>query len=166
MKRLKITNDHGFIIRKLQKEERKIKEALLHQRVTAVRLIMEGYLGEEIVSMLNIHRQSMLTYVSLFNDGGFEKLLDKKVPQESTTWKTPFLTAEQQMKLKQMIVTSTPFDERFGMAASWDTRIVRAYLQEHYVISMTRMGVYKMLRRIGLSYTRPTYILAKGNEQQ
>ena len=55
MKRLKITDDHGFTARKLRKEERKIKDASLRQRVTAVRLIMEGYLGKEVAEMLNLH---------------------------------------------------------------------------------------------------------------
>ncbi|MGG3733353.1 IS630 family transposase, partial [Geobacillus stearothermophilus] len=44
MKRLKITNDHGWTPRTLRKQERKIKNTLLRQRVMAVRLVMEGYL--------------------------------------------------------------------------------------------------------------------------
>ncbi|MBY6269083.1 helix-turn-helix domain-containing protein, partial [Parageobacillus thermoglucosidasius] len=105
MKRLKITDDHGFTARKLRKEERKIKDASLRQRVTAVRLIMEGYLGKEVAEMLNLHRQSVSTYVQLFNEGGLEKLLDKKTPPG----KSPYLTEEQQKKLKHMILHSTPF---------------------------------------------------------
>lgn len=162
MKRLKITDDHGFTARKLRKEERKIKDASLRQRVTAVRLIMEGYLGKEVAEMLNLHRQSVSTYVQLFNEGGLEKLLDKKTPPG----KSPYLTEEQQKKLKHMILHSTPFEQGLGMATSWDTRIIPSYLQNQYGISMTRVGVNKMLHRLGLSYTRPTYTLTKGDEQK
>ncbi|MEB3752702.1 MULTISPECIES: hypothetical protein [unclassified Geobacillus] len=42
MKRLKITDHHGWTPRKLRKQERKIKNAQLRQRVMAVRLVMEG----------------------------------------------------------------------------------------------------------------------------
>ncbi|MGG3961892.1 IS630 family transposase, partial [Geobacillus stearothermophilus] len=38
MKRLKITNDHGWTPRTLRKQEWKIKNNLLRQRVMAVRL--------------------------------------------------------------------------------------------------------------------------------
>ncbi len=48
MKRLKITNDHGWTPRKLRKQERKIKDASLCVRVTAVRLVMEGFLGKDV----------------------------------------------------------------------------------------------------------------------
>ncbi|WP_430151070.1 helix-turn-helix domain-containing protein, partial [Parageobacillus thermoglucosidasius] len=157
MKRLKITDDHGFTARKLRKEERKIKDASLRQRVTAVRLIMEGYLGKEVAEMLNLHRQSVSTYVQLFNEGGLEKLLDKKTPPG----KSPYLTEEQQKKLKHMILHSTPFEQGLGMATSWDTRIIPSYLQNQYGISMTRVGVNKMLHRLGLSYTRPTLYLGE-----
>ncbi|WP_260440994.1 IS630 family transposase, partial [Parageobacillus thermoglucosidasius] len=97
-----------------------------------------------------------------FNEGGLEKLLDKKTPPG----KSPYLTEEQQKKLKHMILHSTPFEQGLGMATSWDTRIIPSYLQNQYGISMTRVGVNKMLHRLGLSYTRPTYTLAKGDEQK
>ncbi|WP_235603712.1 helix-turn-helix domain-containing protein [Parageobacillus toebii] len=107
-------------------------------------------------------RQSVSTYVQLFNEGGLEKLLDKKTPPG----KSPYLTEEQQKKLKHMILHSTPFEQGLGMAASWNTRIIQSYLQNQYGISMTRAWVNKMLYRLGLSYTRPTYTLAKGDEQK
>ncbi|WP_260440997.1 transposase [Parageobacillus thermoglucosidasius] len=131
MKRLKITDDHGFTARKLRKEERKIKDASLRQRVTAVRLIMEGYLGKEVAEMLNLHRQSVSTYVQLFNEGGLEKLLDKKTPPG----KSPYLTEEQQKKLKHMILHSTPF-EQYVLLVLDNARIhhakqVQEFLRKH-----------------------------------
>lgn len=77
MKRLKITNDHGWTPRTLRKQERKIKNTLLRQRVMAVRLVMEGYLGKEVASMVNVCRQTVSHYVSLFNEGGLELLLHR-----------------------------------------------------------------------------------------
>uniref|UniRef100_UPI00403F0577 hypothetical protein n=1 Tax=Aeribacillus sp. FSL k6-2211 TaxID=2954608 RepID=UPI00403F0577 len=47
MKRLKSIHDHGWTPRTLRKQERKIKNVSLRQRVMAVRLVMEGYLGKE-----------------------------------------------------------------------------------------------------------------------
>ncbi|KAF0994835.1 hypothetical protein BJQ97_01483 [Geobacillus sp. TFV-3] len=60
MKRLNITHDHGWMPRTLRKQERKIQNALLRQRVMAVRLVMEGYLGKEAASMVNVCRHSAI----------------------------------------------------------------------------------------------------------
>jgi DNA-binding NarL/FixJ family response regulator len=70
MKRLKITNNHGWTTRTLRKQERKIKKVALRQRVMAVRLIMEGYLGKDAASMVNLCRQSVSFYVSLLMKAG------------------------------------------------------------------------------------------------
>lgn len=67
----------------------------------AVRLVMEGHLGKEVASMLNLCRQSVAFYVSLFNEGGLDLLLDRKSPPD----REPFLTPEQQQELKQTIMT-------------------------------------------------------------
>jgi DNA-binding NarL/FixJ family response regulator len=32
-------------------------------RITAVRLVMEGYMGKEVADLCNLHRQSVATYV-------------------------------------------------------------------------------------------------------
>ncbi|ACJ32549.1 helix-turn-helix domain-containing protein [Anoxybacillus flavithermus] len=73
MKRLKITNDHGWTPRTLRKQERKIKDASLRVRVTAVRLVMEGHLSKDVAKMVNLCRQSVALYVSCFNEGGLDQ---------------------------------------------------------------------------------------------
>ncbi|WP_327876005.1 hypothetical protein [Aneurinibacillus thermoaerophilus] len=67
MKRVKITNTHGWTVKTLRKQERKVKDPALRARVMAVRLIMEGDLGKDVAAMLNLHHQSISTYVAIFN---------------------------------------------------------------------------------------------------
>ncbi|AMA71762.1 hypothetical protein SAMN04489735_104332 [Aneurinibacillus thermoaerophilus] len=43
MKKSLITNTHGFTSETLRKEERAISDAFFRQRVTVVRLILEGF---------------------------------------------------------------------------------------------------------------------------
>ncbi|MGG3978362.1 helix-turn-helix domain-containing protein, partial [Geobacillus stearothermophilus] len=104
MKRLNITDNHGWTPRKLRKQERKIKNAHLRQRVMAVRLVMEGYLGKEVASMVNVCRQTVSHYVSLFNEGGLELLLHR----DFAPGREPFLTEEQQEEIKHLVLTTTP----------------------------------------------------------
>ncbi|WP_425272978.1 helix-turn-helix domain-containing protein [Parageobacillus thermantarcticus] len=53
--------------------------------------------------MLNLCRQSVAFYVSLFNEGGLDLLLDRKRPPG----REPSLTPEQQQELKQTILPRT-----------------------------------------------------------
>ncbi|SDH71801.1 Winged helix-turn helix, partial [Aneurinibacillus thermoaerophilus] len=45
------------------------------QRVTAVRLILEGFSTVKAAEVLGICRQSVSTYVKMFNRGGIAELL-------------------------------------------------------------------------------------------
>ncbi|MED4877925.1 winged helix-turn-helix domain-containing protein, partial [Anoxybacillus geothermalis] len=40
------------------------------------------------------------------------------------------------------------------------------YIREHYEVDMYREGIRKLLHRMRLSWTRPTYTLAKGDAEQ
>lgn len=159
MKRLKITNDHGWTPRTLRKQERKIKNTLLRQRVMAVRLVMEGYLGKEVASMVNVCRQTVSHYVSLFNEGGLELLLHR----DFAPGREPFLTEEQQEEIKQLVLTTTPAEMGWDVASAWNTKLLQSYVEKHFGVSISREALRKLLHRKGLSWTRPTYTLAKGD---
>ncbi|MED5014661.1 helix-turn-helix domain-containing protein, partial [Geobacillus stearothermophilus] len=143
----------------LRKQERKIKNAHLRQRVMAVRLVMEGYLGKDVASMVNVCRQTVSHYVSLFNEGGLELLLHR----DFAPGREPFLTEEQQEEIKHLVLTTTPAELGWDIASAWNTKILQSYVHHHYGISMSREALRKLLHRKGLSWTRPTYTLAKGD---
>ena len=114
MKRLNITDNHGWTPRKLRKQERKIKNAQLRQRVMAVRLVMEGYLGKDMASMVNVCRQTVSHYVSLFNEGDLELLLHR----DFAPGREPFLTEEQQEEIKHLVLTTTPAELGWDIASA------------------------------------------------
>ncbi|MGR6117774.1 helix-turn-helix domain-containing protein [Aeribacillus composti] len=90
--------------------------------------------------MLSLCRQSEALYVSLFNEGGLDLLLDRKHP----SCREPFLTAEQQQELKQIILTYTPAKLGWNIASSWNTRIIQPYIRERYGGTMSREGIRKL----------------------
>jgi transposase len=162
MARLTITNTHGFTPTNLRKYEKKQTNAHLRVRITAVRLVMEGRMGKEVAHLCNLHRQSVSTYVKKFNEGGMDALLDRKYG----TGRKCFLTEDQQMELKTVMLTSSPSDHGLGCAVSWTTPVIREYLKNTYDIRMSLTGILRMLWRLGLSYTRPTYVLAKADPEK
>ncbi|WP_110114983.1 helix-turn-helix domain-containing protein [Bacillus sp. CGMCC 1.16541] len=162
MKRLKITNSHGLSSSDLRSYEKQETRANMRHRITAVRLVMEGKLGKEVAEICNLHRQTVSEYVHRFNEGGLDLLLERKFGQGRPC----FLTEEQQKKLKEVILTSSPSDHELGTAVSWTTPIVSEYILRTYDVQMTQTGVLRMLWRLSLRYTRPTYVLKKADPQK
>ncbi|MCP3765005.1 helix-turn-helix domain-containing protein [Domibacillus sp. A3M-37] len=154
-KGLTITDNHGWTLEQLKAYEKTVKKASMAKRVAVIRLIMEGYYACEASKLLNVHRDTISAYVRNFNRGGMDALLHRG----SSPGKPPLLSPEQEAEVRQMIEHSTPAEEGFGCKSSWDTRILKHVLEEKYAITMTRMGIGKMLKRWGFSYTRPTYTL-------
>ncbi len=162
MKKSLITNTHGFTSEALRKEERVIFDAFFRQRVTAVRLILEGFSTVKAAEVLGICRQSVSTYVKMFNRGGIAELLQRNFPPG----KQPYLSPEEQMEVKKVILESTPEQEGIEPSQSWDTRLLQKWIEERFSVTMSRSGIADMLHRLGLRWKRTTYVLAKANKEK
>ena len=165
MARLTITHTHDLTPTDLRKLEKQQDNVHLRLRITAVRLMMEGYMGKEVADLCNLHRQSVAAYVKKFNEGGIDALLERKCGPGRPC----FLTTEQQNELKQVILTSSLSDHGLGCAVSWTTPIIREYVRNTYHVKNVEMsctGILRMLWRLRLSYTRPTYVLAKADPEK
>jgi transposase len=161
-KGLVITNDHGWTIEQLQVHEKTIKKASMAKRVAVIRLIMEGYYAIQVAELLNVHRETISTYVKKFNHGGMEALIHR----DYSPGKPSFLSLEEEQEVRRMIENSTPAEEGYGCESCWDTRILKHILEEKFSITMSRSGICEMLKRWGFSYTRPTYTLKRANRQK
>ncbi len=161
-KGLTITNDHGWTVEQLCAHERTIKESVMAKRVATIRLILQGYLGIQVASLLNIHRETISSYVQKFNRGGMDELLHRGY----APGRKPYLSLEEEEELKRMIETSTPAEEGYGIESSWDTRVLQHALEEKFSVTMSRGGIKDMLHRLGFTYTRPTYRLKRANLQK
>jgi transposase len=162
MKKSLITNTHGFTSEALRKEERAISDAFFRQRVTAVRLILQGFSTVKAAEILGICRQSVSTYAKMFNRGGITELLQRDFPPG----KQPYLSLEEQTELKRAILESTPEQEGIEPTGSWDTRLLQKWIEERFAVTMSRSGITDMLHRLGFRWKRTTYILAKANKEK
>lgn len=161
-KGLVITNNHGWTIERLLAYEKNMKKASMAKRVAVIRLIMQGYYAMQVAELLNVHRETVSTYVKKFNSGGIESLLHR----DYSPGKPSFLSSEEEKEVRRMIEHSTPAEEGYGCESCWDTRILKHVLEEKFSITMSRSGICEMLKRWGFSYTRPTYTLKRANRQK
>ncbi|USK62416.1 helix-turn-helix domain-containing protein [Peribacillus asahii] len=157
MKALQVTKTHGLTTDDLRQMEKRTKEARDRTRLTAVRLVMEGYKAIDVAALLNIYRQSVSTYVKNFEEGGISKLLHRKTP----SGRVPYLSKEEQNEIKQTILTKTPQELGVGLESHWNTKVIQYYLFKQFGVWMTREGIRVMLHRLELRYTYPTYVLKK-----
>jgi transposase len=162
MKALSITNDHGWTPTDLRQYEKTIQNAKMRQRVITIRLVMEHYTGKEVSHLLNLHRETVSIYVKTFNQYGMEGLLTR----DYSTGKPAYLTQKEKEELRRMILESTPEKEGFGIDVNWDTRVIQHVINKKFSVTMSRSGIYRMLTGMGLSYTRPTYTLAKADRTE
>lgn len=160
MRKLNVTDTHGFTVQSLLKEERKIKDTFFKLRMAAVRLIMEGHTTVQVAQVLGICRQSVSTYVKMFNRGGLPELLHRDFPPGNQ----PYLSEEEQSEIKRIMLESTPEKEGIEISASWDSRLLQKLIEERFGVFMSRQGITYMLHRMGFRYTRPTYTLKKANK--
>ncbi|MGE6620014.1 helix-turn-helix domain-containing protein [Bacillus mycoides] len=159
MAKLYVTTKYGVTPQDLLQEERKIKDSFFKQRLIAVRLVMEGHSATSASQILGICRQSVATYVHIFNSDGIDGLLERRYPPG----RAQYLSSVEEEEVRHMLTSSTPAEEGIGPEAHWDTRVIQTMLEERYHLSMSRSGICDMLHRWGFTYTRPTYRLKKAD---
>ncbi|WP_246096674.1 IS630 family transposase [Paenibacillus sinopodophylli] len=76
------------------------------------------------------------------------------------------LTEQQEEQLKNVIADERPVDVGFEAKFTWTLKLIRAYILREFGQSYTLKGVSKILMRLGFSYTKATYSLARTNEKE
>lgn len=64
------------------------------------------------------------------------------------------------------ITTHTPEEVGFKNRCNWTIALVQEYIQKKFNINMCHSAVYVVMDRLNLSYTRPTYVLAKADKEK
>ncbi|MGG4392872.1 helix-turn-helix domain-containing protein [Paenibacillus thiaminolyticus] len=152
MRKLLITNRHGWNIYSLNRLAPTLQDPKLRIKVEAIRLVMSGHTAKDVAQQLGIHRQTVSNYVKIFNDGGLEELLTNV----ASPGKPRILTPEQEEELIGIISSRKP---SAGSSAGWSMRDIQDLLEKQFQVHMTRTGVRDMLRRLGLKYTSSGYVL-------
>ncbi len=71
------------------------------------------------------------------------------------------LTAEQESELYKVISGKLPKDVGMEPFCNWTAPLACQYVKSHFGVEFSERGVRDVLYRLELSYTRPTYTLAK-----
>jgi transposase len=137
------------------------KSRRMYERYQAIRLHLMGNAVHQIATTLNRTSKTIGTYIRSYQEHGLDGLAMK-----FSTGKPPQLTTEQQAQLKQTIMDFLPHECGFPARFNWTLELIRWYILREFGKSYSIRGVSKMMKRLGLSYTKPTYTLAAADEEK
>lgn len=140
------------------KTEKNVKQK---NRYDAVLLYMEGYPRKQIAQILHIPHRTVNYHILNYEKGGIEALLIIKQPGAQKK-----LTDEQETQLLSVISTQTPEEAGVGVFANWTASLACAFVKQNFGVSFSSRGMLNLFKRLGLSYTRPTYTLDKADPQK
>lgn len=86
------------------------------------------------------------------------------IPHKPKSGRPPRLDEKQRAALKEVILNKVPSEVGFPAKFNWTAGLIAKYIKRELDFHYSIRGVTGMLDRMGLSYTRPTYVLAKADK--
>ncbi len=158
MKELKVNENDIEKLRELSQKEKRVKQKLIYD---AVLLFLEGYKRNEVSKILHVKQGTVNYHIRKYLNNGIESLQIKKQPGYQKR-----LTDKQETELTEIITMQTPEEAGVGVFANWTAALICRLVKEKYGVEYSERGMRDLLKRIGLSYTRPTYTLAKADPKK
>ena len=152
------TKDEVSAIRKLL---RTTKNPVMYKKYLAIRLHMKGQTNKNIAETIDLDHHTVGIYIKTYNLLGVEGLIPNKSPGRPR-----FLTIEQEQQLFNTISQNTPEDVGFEGIMNWTAKIACLWVHKEFGVQYKISGMLDMFHRLKLSYTRPTYVLAKADPEK
>jgi len=145
-------------IKEMKRLLRKTKDTVIYRKYQSVLLHMKGYNNTKIAELVDVDRKTVGRYIQRFKEGGIEALIPKK-----STGRPRLLDKYQEQELYMTISGSIPEDAGFDGIKNWTAKIACEWVFRKFGVRYSVNGMLEMFHRLNLSYTRPTYVLAKAD---
>lgn len=151
-------NDKNRAIQEIKAAMKANKDLRMHERYQTILMILLGESYERIVQVTGRALSTLYNYSKAYRENGIEGL-----KMERPTGRPRQLTSEQEEQLYQTIVNKTPVDVGFPAKMNWTSPIIRKWIEQEFGICYSDRGTRELLYRLKLSFTTPTYTLAKAD---
>lgn len=148
-------------LEKVTEAMKQAKERRMYERFQAIYLYLKGTSMTAIAEILNRNRMTVSSYIRAYESGGLAALQVKHSSGAPTR-----LTKEQQEQLKQTVAYSVPHEVGFTAKHNWTLDLIAAYVEREWGYRYSLRGISKVMERLGLSYTKPTYTLAAADPEK
>jgi transposase len=149
---------------KLQEVETRLKHEKsrrMFERFQTIRLHLLGIGNAQIAISIGRKESTVDTYIRKYRKHGLDGLQMKFSPGPPEQ-----LSKEQQEQLKKTILECLPHDVGFTAKFNWTLQIIAEYIKREFGQRYSIRGVSKLMHRMELSYTKPTYTLAAADEEK
>lgn len=146
------------VIMQLKKLARKAKDARQRRQYDIVRLYLEDRKKPEIAEIMDMSLQAIYNALNRYKAAGIEGLKLGK-----STGRNRKLSEEQEAELYQVISEKLPKEVGLGPFCNWTAPLACQYVKEQFGVEFSARGMRNVFCRLRLSYTRPTYTLAKAD---
>jgi len=137
------------------------KKARIFKRYQALYLFLSGKSCREVAEIVGITKDTVSNIHQTYRNEGLNG-----IPDKPKSGRPPRLNEEQRAKLKEVILRKAPSEVGFPSDFNWTAGLIAKYIKREYGYDYSIRGVTGMFERMGLSYTRPTYVLAKADKQK
>lgn len=137
------------------------RDKSMHVRYMVIYHHLKGVANVDIASMFNVCAHTVGTYINKYKSNGLSALVP--APKSGAP---KLLTKEQEAKLKEAIAYNTPDNAGFPNRKNWNAGLVIQWVENNFGIKYSRSGMLKVLHRLDLSFTKPTYTLAKADPKK
>ena len=137
------------------------KNVRVFKRYQALYLFLIGKTCSEVAQIVGVTKTTVCKIHKTYRNEGLKGIPDKPIAGRPSR-----LNAEQRASLKTIIVGKVPSEVGFSAEFNWTADLIAKYIKREYGYNYSIRGITGMLDRMGLSYTRPTYVLAKADKQK
>lgn len=154
-------DDQNAQMQELKKAIKNNQNKRIHIRYMVIYHYLKGESNVNISNMFNVCAHTVGTYIKKYKAKGIEALLP--APKSGAP---RFMTENQESKLKEIIAFSTPDTVGFPNRKNWNASLAMQWVKSNFGIEYSHSGMLKVLHRLNLSFTKPTYTLAKADLQK
>lgn len=151
-------NEKDRAIKEIKAAMRANKDLRMHERYQTILMVLLGESYERIAQVTGRALSTLYNYSKAYRENGIEGL-----KMDYSTGRPRQLTSEQEQQLYQTIVNKTPADVGFPAKMNWTSPIIRKWIEQEFDVRYSERGTRELLYRLKLSFTTPTYTLAKAD---
>ncbi len=133
----------------------------MHIKYLVILNHLHGLQNVDIAINLDLCAHTVGTYIRKYKEGGLDNLVP--APKSGAP---RLLSKEQEQRLIDVITTHTPDEVGFESRKNWNRPLIREWVKTNFGVEYSNTGMLYVLYRLNLSFTRPTYTLAKADPQK
>jgi transposase len=137
------------------------KDLRMHERYQTILMLLLGESYERISEVTGRTLATLYNYSKAYREQGIQGLQIGRPPGRNR-----LLTAEQEQQVYEVVTNQTPADQGFPAQMNWTSPLIRKWIEQKWEVRYSDRGTRDLLYRLKLSFTKPTYTLAKADPQK